>query len=57
MAERHALGHALVNNINAADLGQAMDVGLAGSEIAALDRIVKQALHAVAVVLIIFGQR
>ena len=38
--EGHALRDALVNYINA-DLGQAIDVGLARAEIPALDRVVE----------------
>ena len=53
--ERNALGHALINDIDA-DLRQPIDVGLAGAEIAAFDRVVEQALNAVAVVLIILGR-
>ena len=38
-----------------AGLREAIDVGFARSEIAAFDRIVEQAVDAVAIVLIIFG--
>ncbi len=51
--EWHALRGALVNDVNA-DFSEAIDVGLAGTEIAALDGVVKQAVDAVAVVLVIF---
>ena len=52
--ERHALRDALVDDVDA-DLRQAIDVGLARAEIAALDGVVKQPVDAVAVVLIILG--
>ena len=52
--ERHALGHALVDDLNA-DLRQPVNVGFARPEVAALYRVVKQAVDAVAVVLIILG--
>ena len=52
--ERNALRHALVDDVDA-DLRQAVDVGFAGAEIAALHRVVEQAVDAVAVVLIILG--
>ena len=52
--ERHALRHALVDDVDA-DLRQAVDVGFARAEVAALDRVVEQAVDAVAVVLIILG--
>ena len=52
--ERHALGHALVDDVHA-DLGQAVDVGLAGAEVAALDGVVEEAVDAVAVVLVVLG--
>ena len=51
----HALGHALVDDV-VADLGQPIDVGLAGAEVAALDRVVEEAIDAVAVVLIVLGR-
>ena len=47
--ERHALRHALVDDVDA-DLRQAVDVGFARAEIAALHRVVEQAVDAVAVV-------
>ena len=52
--ERNALRHALVDDVDA-DLRQAVDVGFARAEIAALHRVVEQAVDAVAVVLIILG--
>ncbi len=52
--ERHALRHALIDDVEA-DLRQAVDVGFAGAEIAALHRVVKQAVDAVAIVVIILG--
>jgi hypothetical protein len=36
-----------------ADLGEAVDVGLAGAEVAALDGVVEQPVDAVAVVLVV----
>ena len=50
--ERHALRDALVDDVDA-DLRQAVDVGLAGAEIAALHRVVEQPEDAVAVVLVV----
>jgi len=50
--ERHALGDALVDDVPA-DLGEAPDVGLPGAEVAALDRVVEQAVDRVAVVLVV----
>ena len=50
--ERHALRHALVDDVDA-DLRQPVDVRLARAEVAALDRVVEQAVDAVAVVLIV----
>jgi hypothetical protein len=47
------LGDALVDDVDA-DLGQPVDVGLARAVIAALDRVVEQAVDAVAVVLVVF---
>ena len=52
--EGHALGDALVDDVHA-DLGEAVDVGFARAEVAALDGVVEEAVDAVAVVLIIFG--
>jgi hypothetical protein len=50
--ERHALGHALVDDLDR-DLGQPVDVRLAGAEVAALDGVVEQALDGVAVVAVV----
>ena len=50
--ERHALRHALVDDVHA-QLGQAVDVGFARPVVAALDGVVEQAVHAVAVVLVV----
>ena len=50
--ERHALGDALVDDVDA-DLGQPVDVGLTGAEVAALHGVVEEALDAVAVVLVV----
>ena len=52
--EGHALGHALVDDVDA-DLGQPVDVALARAEVAALDRVVEQPVHAVAVVAVVLG--
>ena len=52
--EGHAQGHALVDDVHR-DLGQAVHVGLAGAEVPALDGVVEQALHAVAVVGVVLG--
>src|SRR5581483_6415984 len=51
--EWHALGNALIYDI-AADFGQPVNICLARSEITTLDRVVKQSINAVAIVLIIF---
>ena len=50
--ERHALRHALVDDVHA-DLGQPVHVGLAGAEVAALDRVVEQPVDRVAVVAVV----
>jgi hypothetical protein len=52
--ERHALGDALVDDVDA-DLRQAVDVGFASAEVAALHGVVEEAVDAVAVVLIVLG--
>jgi hypothetical protein len=52
--ERHALRHALVDDVHA-QLGQAIDVGLARAEVPALDGVVEQAPDAVPVVLVVLG--
>ena len=51
----NALGHAMVDD-QVAHLGQAVDVGLPGPEIAALDGVVEEPPDAVAVVGIILGR-
>ncbi len=53
--ERHALGHALVDD-QVGHLGQTVDVGLAGTVVAALDRVVEEAVYRVVVVLIVLGR-
>ena len=53
--ERHALGHALVDDLHA-DLGQPVDVGLPGPEVAALDGVVEQPVDRVAVVAVVLGR-
>ena len=50
----HALRDALVDDVDG-DLRQPVHVGLAGAIVAALDRVVEQAVHAVAVVLVVLG--
>src|SRR5205814_4345145 len=52
--ERHALLGALIGD-EIADFGQPANLCFARTEIAALDRVVKQSEHAIAVILIIFG--
>ena len=52
--ERHALRDALVDDVDA-QLRQPVDVRFAGAVVAALDRVVEQALNAVAVVLVVLG--
>ena len=53
--EGHALGHALVDDVGA-DLGQPIHVGLARPKISPLDRVVKEPIDTVAVVLVILGR-
>src|ERR1044072_9983306 len=50
--ERDALSHALVNDVDA-DFCEAVDVGFARAKVAPLDRVVEQAINAVAVVAVI----
>ena len=52
--ERHALGRALVDDFDT-DLRQAIDVGFAGTIVAALDGVVEEPPDRVAVVLIVLG--
>ena len=52
--EGHALGDALVDDVDA-DFGEAVDVGLASAEVAALDGVVEEPPDAVAVVLVVLG--
>ena len=52
--EGHALGDALVDDVDA-HLGQAVHVRLTGPEVAALHRVVEEAVDAVAVVLVVLG--
>ena len=52
--KRHALGHALVHDVQA-DLGQTVHVGIPRAEDAALHRVEEQAVHAIAVVLVVLG--
>jgi hypothetical protein len=53
-AERHTLGDALVDDVDR-HLGQAVDVGLAGAVVAALDRVVEETVDAVAVAAVVLG--
>ena len=53
--ERHALGHGLVDDVRA-DLGEPVDVGLPGAEVAALDGVVEQPVDRVAVVAVVLGR-
>ena len=53
--ERHALGHALVDDVGA-DLGEAVDVRLARAVVAALDRVVEEPVDGVAVALVVLGR-
>ncbi len=53
-SEGHTLGHALVDDVDA-HLGEAVHVRLAGAEVAALHRVVEEAVDAVAVVLVVLG--
>src|SRR5690606_20495644 len=50
--ERHALRDALVDDVDR-HLGEAVDVGLAGAEVAALDGVVEQPPDGVTVVLVV----
>src|ERR1700722_14545149 len=52
--KRDSLGHALVNDIHA-DFGQSIDIRFSGTEIATFDRVVKQAINPITVVLIILS--
>ena len=53
--ERHTLRHALVDDVDA-HLGEAVHVALAGAEVAALHRVVEEAVDAVAVVRVVLGR-
>ena len=52
--EGHALGHHLIDDVDA-DLGEAVDVALPRAEVAALDGVVEQAMHRVAVAAVVLG--
>ena len=52
--ERHALRDALIDDVDR-HLGQAIDVGFACAEVAALDRVVEEPVDRVAVVLVVLG--
>src|SRR5207244_1392536 len=51
--ERNALRHALIDDV-VGDFSEPINVRFAGTKIAALNRVVEQAVNAVAIVLIIF---
>ena len=51
-ANGHALGDGLVDDVHR-QLGEAVDVALAGAEVAALDRVVEQPMDAVAVAAVV----
>src|SRR5262249_55542442 len=51
--EWHALRNALVDDV-CAYLSQTVNIRFAGTEVAALDRVIKQTVNAVAIVLVIF---
>ena len=53
--ERHALGHALVDD-GTADFCQTVHIGLTGAIVATLDGVAEEAFHAVAVILVVFGR-
>ena len=53
--ERDALGDALVDDLHA-DLGQPVDVGLPGAEVAALHGVVEEPVDGVAVVAVVLGR-
>ncbi len=50
----NSLGNALVDNIGAY-LGKAVDVGLPGTKVSTLDRVVEKTMDAIPVVLVILG--
>ena len=52
--KRHALGHALVDDVGA-DLGKAVNVGLAAPVVSSFDRVVKQTVDRVSVILVVLG--
>ena len=51
--ERHALRYTLIDDVPT-DLRQAMDIGLTGAVVATFDRVIEQAIDAVAIVAIVF---
>ena len=53
--EGHALGGGLVDDVHRL-LGQPVDVGLAGAEVAALHRVVEEPVDRVAVALVVLGR-
>jgi hypothetical protein len=52
--ERHALRDGLVDDLDR-HLGEAVHIGLPGAEVAALDRVVEEPVHGVAVVAVVLG--
>lgn len=52
--ERHALGHALVDDVDG-HLGEPVHVRFPGAEVAALDGVVEEPVHRVAVVAVVLG--
>ena len=51
----NSLGHALVYDVDA-HLSEAMYVGLSGTEVTPLDRVIEKTVDAVTVVLVVFGR-
>ena len=54
-SERHTLRHHLVDDVHA-DFGEAMHVAFTGAEVAALNGVVEQAVHAVAIAAVVLGR-
>ena len=53
-SERNTLRHHLVDDVDA-DFGEAMHIAFASAEVAALDGVVEQAVHAVAIAAVVLG--
>src|ERR1700685_4106168 len=51
-SKRHALRDALIDDVHA-DLSEAIDVRFAGAEVAAFHGVIEEAVHAVAIILVI----